>query len=657
MPEALLASPSCPCGEDRFETVHVYDEPPEGETRFDDAAAYHRKLSRCTGCGHFVSTCHLPPEILYRGAYVDATYGAAGIRAAYERVMALPPDRSDNAGRVRRVLAFAGARGMAPRATLLDVGSGIGVFPAAMKAAGWQVTALDPDPRAAEHARRDAGVEAICCDFMTCEPARRYGMVSLVKVLEHVIDPIAMLRRVPEFLAGRGFLYVEVPDGEAAIADSPLREEFFIEHLHGFSRTSLALAVERAGLRLLEIERLREPSGKYTLRVFAEPRGSPGRVLAARGGRWTRVAPLDSGGSPTRRETWQCHRGRQLVQAFDVEVTIGKALDVAGLKGATPRSVRESAAFLARTAARLYGDGAARRLIAECPCCATATADAPVAMTVFAVPYVRCRSCGHVFVREQPDPAALERLFRESDEHAAAYTDSDRGAVDRRLREVVEPKLDWVLRQASALGGPAVRRVADVGAGGGHFVEACRRRGLDAIGYELSRASRAFARQAFGLELRDSDFREAGADDEPLDVVTFWGLLEYASDPRSFLEAARRQLRSSGLLVVEVPRFECLGTEVQKLLPGTVWRHMDPTSHVNCFSDTSLATLLGATGFRPVAAWYFGMDAYELLVQLATASDDNGLIERCAHLLPGLQAGLDAALFCDDVVVAATVAD
>jgi hypothetical protein len=83
-----------------------------------------------------------------------------------------------------------------------------------------------------------------------------------------------------------------------------------------------------------------------------------------------------------------------------------------------------------------------------------------------------------------------------------------------------------------------------------------------------------------------------------------------------------------------------------------VARHLDPTSHVNCFSDASIATALYESGFKPIAAWYFGMDIYETLIQLSIHSHPD-LIEGFAHLIPFLQAGLDQVQFCDDLVIAA----
>jgi hypothetical protein len=100
--------------------------------------------------------------------------------------------------------------------------------------------------------------------------------VTFNKVLEHVEDPVAMLARSRDLLRPRGAVYVEVPDGELAARDpdGPNREEFFIEHLCAFSMTSLCLLAGRAGFVPVRAERLREPSGKYTLYAFLAPDGA-----------------------------------------------------------------------------------------------------------------------------------------------------------------------------------------------------------------------------------------------------------------------------------------------------------------------------------------------------------------------------------------------
>ena len=108
-------------------------------------------------------------------------------------------------------------------------------------------------------------------DFTQTDFREKFDIVSLNKVIEHVKDPVQMLKRAKAALKPSGFVYIEVPDGEKAIldADGALREEFTIDHPHVFSAASLNIALTKAGLTDYLLERLREPSGKYTLRVFA----------------------------------------------------------------------------------------------------------------------------------------------------------------------------------------------------------------------------------------------------------------------------------------------------------------------------------------------------------------------------------------------------
>jgi SAM-dependent methyltransferase len=263
----------CPCADSYLGVAFTYDAPPPGETRFALHGAYSRAYDRCGLCGHWFARHNIDLADLYDRSYVDATYGGlAGVRRRLNDILALPPDGSDNVGRVARVAAFAEAHldGKTARRRLLDVGAGIGVFPAAMKAAGWTVVAIEPDPRTAQHLRDTVGIEAhsVPVAAIDRECVGSFEVVSFNKVLEHVEDPVKMLLMAGPLLAPGGFVYIELPDGDAAAAHGKEREEFFIEHHHVFSPASLALLGTRAGLTVLDIERLREPSGKFTLRAF-----------------------------------------------------------------------------------------------------------------------------------------------------------------------------------------------------------------------------------------------------------------------------------------------------------------------------------------------------------------------------------------------------
>ena len=263
----------CSCGAERFEQVHRYEAAPAGEVRFPfSGGAYRRSIERCALCTHHVSRHGMDTSGLYSGAYVDATYGdLAGVKHTFERIAALPEAKSDNAARVKHILEYsaplAAKLGRTPR--ILDVGSGLCVFLHRMKQAGWDCTALDPDARACEHARTNVGVKAIHADFVKDDGFGRFDAIAFNKVLEHVPEPVAMLRKSVRHLEPGGFVYVELPDAAGAAREGFGREEFFIEHLHIFTAASFALLVERAGFRLAALQQVREPSSKYTLRGFA----------------------------------------------------------------------------------------------------------------------------------------------------------------------------------------------------------------------------------------------------------------------------------------------------------------------------------------------------------------------------------------------------
>lgn len=269
----------CICEATDLQLEHVYHTPPTGEKGFEfiDPKDYERKLFKCSYCGHYRSVHHLDDEDLYESDYVDSTYGGLdGIREAYERVVSLPPEESDNVGRVKRVDSYARDRyDVASEETLhaLDVDSGLCVFLDELQKHDWIGTALDVDDRFVRHARNEVGVEAFQGDFRDITELGPFDLVTFNKVLEHVDEPATMLSVAKRHLREGGIVYVEVPDGEAAIYEGPEREEFFIDHKHVFSVTSLSRLAVSVGFYPERIERIRDPSGKFTLIGFLSESG------------------------------------------------------------------------------------------------------------------------------------------------------------------------------------------------------------------------------------------------------------------------------------------------------------------------------------------------------------------------------------------------
>ena len=268
---------SCVCGCQALNLIHEFNLKPPVEIAFKltQGKKYYRLLMQCSSCRHVISV-HDMGDIIYKDDYVSSNYGDNGLKVEFDRINALPPEGSDNVGRISNLVSVAnkwfskglGLNNFIP--TILDIGSGLCVFLYRIKNEhGWKCTALDPDSRNCDHAKETVGIEVIKGDLLEISPKSKYSVVTLNKVIEHSKYPVKMLIKARSFLDDKGLLYIEVPDAESALLEGPNREEFTIDHPHVFSGSSLAICIERAGLKLISMERIKEPSSKYTLRAFA----------------------------------------------------------------------------------------------------------------------------------------------------------------------------------------------------------------------------------------------------------------------------------------------------------------------------------------------------------------------------------------------------
>jgi 2-polyprenyl-3-methyl-5-hydroxy-6-metoxy-1,4-benzoquinol methylase len=148
------------------------------------------------------------------------------------------------------------------RTPILDVGCSTGALLAAFKQLGYgDLEGLDPAPACAAIAREVYGVMVTTGSAASLPKLpRRYGVVLLSAVLEHLLDPLRVLRDARLALRGDGLLFVEVPDveGFAACARAPY-QEFSIEHINFFSLESLTSMLVAAGFACVDAAHVRTP--------------------------------------------------------------------------------------------------------------------------------------------------------------------------------------------------------------------------------------------------------------------------------------------------------------------------------------------------------------------------------------------------------------
>lgn len=364
---------------------------------------------------------------------------------------------------------------------------------------------------------------------------------------------------------------------------------------------------------------------------------------------WYSVCPMQvSIGSHT--ETWISRDNNDNEQrSYEVNVRLGKALDVTSLKETVVQNFAKEAKYHKSTREALFNSRELDK-VDYCPICSFSVDNSQFRLNVYGGRYHQCSICSHCFLVARPSEATLKTFYATDSHYSSTYV--DRKSLETRVKEVAAPKVEWVMEQFELIHGRKPASILDIGAGGGHFVYASRQMGLDAKGIETSERSREFCKQHFGFELEAVDFSQDWKRFSDVDIITFWGLIEHVPNPLSLLELAYKTLSGRDTLVVaSAPHWDSFSTAVQSLFPNSIVRHLDPLGHLHIFTNSSLATAFELSGFAPVAAWYFGMDAYELFTQLAMSKNEK-VTGFSGEWLSNLQSAIDKGRLSDSIVLA-----
>ena len=256
------------CQKSRFKKKFEYNNPPEGETNYQiDHKKYHRYYVECRNCKHYFSILKINLKNFYSAEYNRATY-SNNLKKTFNKIKNLPKNKSDNYFRVKRIETFLKKNvGDIKNKSLLDVGSGLGIFPYMISKIGLKCTALDPSKVSCNHLKKNLKLKTLYGDFFKTKIKKKFDFITLNKVIEHVKRPEKMLLKAKSILKLNGVIYIEIPDIKAA-KEGKNREEFYLDHLHVFSKTSVKYLAKKINMKLLLMKSIREPSSKYTIYAF-----------------------------------------------------------------------------------------------------------------------------------------------------------------------------------------------------------------------------------------------------------------------------------------------------------------------------------------------------------------------------------------------------
>jgi SAM-dependent methyltransferase len=185
----------------------------------------------------------------------------------------------------RRLLEQVG--GYVAHGKLLDVGCGHGVLLDEARKLGYQTTGLELSSDAARHAREAYGLDVHEVPLERFDPGgRRFDVVMLADVIEHLEDPVGALDRCYDLLADGGVLCVVTPDPSSRTAQVAGSKwwGYIPAHMCLLPRKTLRELLAARGLVISEdVPLVRTFTAGYWFMGMAErggPVGSAARVLA-----------------------------------------------------------------------------------------------------------------------------------------------------------------------------------------------------------------------------------------------------------------------------------------------------------------------------------------------------------------------------------------
>jgi 2-polyprenyl-3-methyl-5-hydroxy-6-metoxy-1,4-benzoquinol methylase len=204
--------------------------------------------------------------------------------------------------------------------------------------------------------------------------------------------------------------------------------------------------------------------------------------------------------------------------------------------------------------------------------------------------YACCR-CGLGFLDPRPSQKDLKNLY--NDEYFDQNYDKGADPDTPEFRKMLSLKSSHIrfFRRHKPKG-----RLLDIGCGYGYFLAACREKGYDVQGLDISDWAVRYATDKLLLPVAVGDPGDHALFQKEFDVITMWHFLEHTPDPHGALRSAKAWLKKDGLLVAEVPNYE--GTDARKRWHN--WEGWCLPHHLWHFTEKTLTMLLRMHSLRTI---------------------------------------------------------
>lgn len=250
------------CGSNKFKKVYKFEK---------------NQLLKCKKCTLVVTEGEFPFQ--YDNYHRDEAY------EVFEKLF-----RNLYGKRVNTILEFKSSPGK-----VLDIGASTGTMLTIFKKIGWEVWGVEPSGSA--DVARKKGIKILKKTFEKAKlPKEYFDVVILNHTLEHMKNPVSVLRKVKKILKTGGIVFVDVPNFGGLSAKIMGKKWPFIspeEHIFHFTPQTLGKVLQKSGFKVKSwktqsgLFECAEPFSEILLslstfkkRFFTNILGFPGAFLA-----------------------------------------------------------------------------------------------------------------------------------------------------------------------------------------------------------------------------------------------------------------------------------------------------------------------------------------------------------------------------------------
>lgn len=209
--------------------------------------------------------------------------------------------------------------------------------------------------------------------------------------------------------------------------------------------------------------------------------------------------------------------------------------------------------------------------------------------------YLRCKECGLVFLDPMPSRNELDKVYTSIYDF---YEENKNDLLIKISSLLSMSRNEIIITECGSKG-----RILDIGCGTGTFLQKMKEKNWDVYGIEITEWAGNKAKERVGddrILISNFPFADNGKSHERIfpnnyfDVITLWHVLEHVECPICLTKEIYRLLKTSGLLIIEVPNLDSLSL---KIFQNKYSLHRVP-EHLTYWSKDSLKLLLENNNYK-----------------------------------------------------------